>query len=410
MRRPAAKALALVLLAAAAPARALEWVPLGGISALGGLHSFDGERGSFSGNVDADFAPAARLSPSWALLPSLRGAYEGTRRLNDVLGTATPAEQSLEARLGLRSIWSSPSSRWRLKPEAAYDFTWLRETRDEDWGKGLFDQRRWDLGFEAERLVGPQSSVRAGVEWFAAEFPNYTTLESQAALDFQGKPLSRELVGDHALDRQGWQFSLAGGAPLGARLILDGKAAVVWSAFPHQPLVDEGGQLEPDDRQDVFGDASVSVRMPHAWNADLRALGGLELGASVNSSNQNGYDAALGRFLPGFYDYVEWRAKPSATLIVGPERRPVSATLSVGWRRREYQHRPAQDESGAYSGGALATTEWTVGARLSYPMAERLSLLFDVERASAASNQRFQQFYRYSYQATTALAGVRWDW
>ena len=32
------------------------------------------------------------------------------------------------------------------------------------------------------------------------------------------------------------------------------------------------------------------------------------------------------------------------------------------------------------------------------------------ERASSSSNQNFQAFYRYSYEATTAMAGVRWDW
>ncbi|MDE2511360.1 MAG: hypothetical protein KGL74_09580, partial [Elusimicrobia bacterium] len=90
--------------------------------------------------------------------------------------------------------------------------------------------------------------------------------------------------------------------------------------------MDEGGQFKSDSRQDVLADASVAARMPHEWNADLRVLGGLELGLTVNSSNQNGYDATRGQFLPGFYDFTEWRAAPSATLIVGPVRRPVRAT------------------------------------------------------------------------------------
>jgi hypothetical protein len=29
---------------------------------------------------------------------------------------------------------------------------------------------------------------------------------------------------------------------------------------------------------------------------------------------------------------------------------------------------------------------------------------------SVTSNQQFQAFYQYSYEATTALAGVRWEW
>ena len=252
--------------------------------------------------------------------------------------------------------------------------------------------------------------MRFAADWFSVSYPNYTSLESQAAQQFSGQSLARELVGDRVLDREGYQFALSGDAALGSRFVGEGKAAVVWSRFDHQPVVDEGGQFGTETRQDVLTDVSFTVRMPHEWNADLRALGSLELGLTANSSNQNGYDATRGQFLPGFYDFVEWRAAPSATLIVGPVRRPVSATLKLGWKRRQYAHRPPQDSTGAYGSGYLASTEWSGGLSLSYPMTRRLSLIFDFERASAGSNQDFQAFYRYSYQATTALAGVRWEW
>ena len=114
-----------------APARALEWVPIGGISALGGLHTFDGEGGSLSGNVDALFAPALSLSDRWALLPSAHALYQGTRQLTDVLGTATPVQQSAEARIGVRGVYGDPESRWRFKPAASYDAQWLKETSDD---------------------------------------------------------------------------------------------------------------------------------------------------------------------------------------------------------------------------------------------------------------------------------------
>ena len=404
-------ALALLpALIAAAPARALEWVPIGGITALGGIHTFNGSSGSFSGNADAAFAPAVRWSEDWSLLPSARAVYEGTRRLTDVLGTATASQQSAEGRLGLRAVYGAPASRWRFKPTMTYDVQLVKETSGETWGQGLFDQRRLTVGGEFELLNDDPHSVRAGANWFTVAYPNYTTLESQAALQSQGQPLARELVGDRALDREGYEFSLAGDAALGQRLEAEGKAAAAWSRFARQPLVDEGGQLEAQTRQDVLTDLSFAVSMPHAWNADLRALGAFELGLTANSSNQNGYDASRGQFLPGFYDFLEWRAAPSATLIVGPVRRPVTATLKLGWKRRSYAHRPPQGPTGAYGSGSLASTEWSGGLSLSYPMTARLSLLFDVERASASSNQDFQAFYRYSYEATTALAGVRWDW
>ncbi len=400
----------LAALLLAAPARALEWVPIGGVTALGGLHTFDGVSAPFTGNVDASFAPALRLNDDWSVLPSARAVYEGTRRLTDVLGTATPVQQSAEARVGARAVYGDPASRWRFKPTVSYDVQLLKENPAEAWGQGLFDQRRATVGGEVELLTDDPHSLRFGADWFSVSYPNYTSLESQAALQFQGQSLARELVGDRVLDREGYQFALSGDTALGSRLVGEGKAAVVWSRFGHQPIVDQGGQFETQTRQDVLSDVSFTVRMPHEWNADLRALGALELGLTANSSNQNGYDATRGQFLPGFYDFVEWRAAPSATLIVGPVRRPVTATLTLGWKRRQYDHRPPQDATGAYGSGSLASTEWSGGLSLSYPMTRRLSLIFDLERASASSNQDFQAFYRYSYEATTALAGVRWDW
>jgi hypothetical protein len=403
-------ALAAALLGLGATARALEWAPIGGVQALGGLHAFNGDRGAFSGDLDGTFAAALNLSDRWALAPSVRGVFEGTRRLTDVLGTATPAQQRADGRVGILGVYGDPSSRWRFKPAISYEAELLKETRDEVWGHGLFDHQTLTVGAEVELITDAPHSLRFRADWFKALYPNYTTLESQAAYQFQGRSLSRELVGEHALDREGYQFALAGDAPLGPRAVLEGKTAVVWSGYPNQRIVDEGGQFKPDNREDVLADASLAVRMPHDWNADLRALGAFELGLTVDSSNQNGYDATRGRFLPGFYDFTEWRAVPSLTVIVGPARRPVRAVARLGWKRRAYPHRPAQNESGAYGSAELTSTEWSAGLALTYPMAKSVSLLFDLSRASASSNQDFQPFYRYSYEATTALAGVRWDW
>jgi hypothetical protein len=389
---------------------AYEWTPIGAITALGGLHAFEGAPGSFSGNLDASFSPAVKLSDRWALLPSLSATYEGTRRLSDALGTATANQQRSEGRMGVRGVYGDPLSRWRFKPTMFYGVEFLKETKDEEWGRGLFDQRRLTLGGEIEVLLQEPWILRLQGHWFSAQYPNYTTLESQAAFQFQGRSITRELVGDRILDRDGYHFAFAGDAPLGARAIGTAKVAVVWSRFSRQRIVDEGGQFQREVREDVLIDSVFSARMPHNWNADLRALASLDFGIMANSSNQNGYDATRGKFLPGFYDSIEIRAIPAVTFIIGPVRRPVNLTLKVGWKSRQYPHRFAQNSSGAYSPDALSTTEWSGGISLTYPMARRVSLLFQCDRASAQSNQDFSPFYRYAYQSTTALAGVRWEW
>ncbi|MCR4295575.1 MAG: hypothetical protein NUW21_08575 [Elusimicrobia bacterium] len=403
------RALALAVLLAA-PARALDWQPIAGVQALGGAHFFRGETGSVSGNADAVFAAAIRRGEKWSLLPSLRSSYEGTRRVTDVLGTATPAQARMEHKAAFRAVRADPASRWRLKPGASYKLSFLKETADEGWGGGLFDERLWTVGGEAEFLTREPHSIRTSLDWFDASYPNYTSLESQAALQFAGQPLARELVGDRVLDRSGLRAGVAFDMPAGERVRLDAGLSTVWSRYGSQKVVNEGGQFDDVGRQDFLTSLALAVRMPHEWNADLRALGSLSFGLGLMSSNQNGYDATRGRFLADFYDYRELSVSPAVKLLVGPARAPVAVDISLGWRRRTYGGRPAQDESGAYSGGPLSTTEWTAAGTLTYPIVKRFSLVFTLERASARSNQRFERFYRYAYEATSALAGFRWDW
>ena len=402
---------ALILLALlASPARAVEWTPIAGVQALGGAHFFRGDKGALSGNADAVLAAAIKYDERWSFLPSVRSAYEGTRRVTDTLGTATPAQERMEHKVAFRAVWADPMSRWRLKPGISYKLGFLKETADESWGGGLFDERLWTLGAEAEFLTREPHSVRASLDWFDASYPNYTSLESQAALQFGGRPVARELVGDKVLDRSGARLGLAFDMPVGERVRLDAGLSTVWSRYGSQKVVNDAGQFDADSRADFLTALSLAARMPHEWNADLRALGSLTFGVGVLSSNQNGYDASRGAFLAKFYDCREVTVTPAVKLLVGPERAPVAVDLAIGWRRRSYTGRRAQDATGAYAGGPLSTTEWTVASTLTYPIVKRFSLVFTLERASASSNQRFERYYRYAYEATSMLAGFRWDW
>lgn len=401
---------ALLILLLAAPASALEWTPIAGATLLGGVHSYRGQREGLSGNADGVFAGAARWDDRWSFLPSIKSSYVGTKRAVDVLGTATPAEQTMEHRLAFRAVYADPASPWRFKPGLSYKLTFIQETKDENWGSGLFDERMWTAGVEAERLTRDPHSIRLSLDWFSAHYPNYTSLESQAALRFGGAAVARELVGDAVLDRNGARVAASFDTALGDRVVGEAGWSTVWSKYPNQPIVNEGGQFDAKNREDFLTNFTAAAKMPHEWNADLKMTGSFTLGAAFQSSNQNGYDASRGRFLGKFYDWREISLRPAARFLIGPERRKVIVDASIGWRRRTYGARPAQDEAGSYSGSPLSTTELTVAGGLTYPVAPRFSLVFWLERTSATSNQRYERFYRYAYEATSALAGFRWDW
>lgn len=402
-----------LLLLLTAQAQALEFDPLFKAQVLGGQYFFSGQKADLSANASVLAAPALRFGESFALLPVFGASYQGTKGVRDLVGAGTLLQEQMDYRASARAVWAPEGSPWRLKPAFGYKYELLKETRDERWGSGLFDHQRWSFGAEAEYFWRDPFSWRFGVDYYETQFPNYKSLESQAATAFQGQSLARELVGDHVLDHQNVAVNVSLDGPVHKRVTLEGSLGVTYRRFPRQHVVDSMGGLAKGLRQDVYTAARLAARMPAELNRDLRVLGALGLGFAYNSSDQNGYDASAVRYTPYFYNYGEWSLAPSLTFLAGPQgagTRPMVLELSGSWWRRLYPYRTAQDAAGAYSNGALHTAGWSFGASLSYPMLRRLSLILDAALSRNSSNQDFEQFYRYNYSSANFLFGVRYEY
>ena len=405
--------LLIALLLLAGPAAAVEVDPLYKAQVLGGQYFFAGDKAHLTGNASATAAPALKFSDEWALLPAAQASYQGTRQVVDLVGAGTLFQEQMDYRASARAVWSPEGSPWRLKPSFSYKYELLKETKDEHWGAGLFDYQKWCFGVEGEYLWREPFSWRFGVDYYETQFPNYSSLESQAALQFRGQSLARELVGDHVLDSRNVAMSAAVDGPVHERVTLEGSLGVTYRDFPRQRVVDSVGDLTGDARQDVYTSARLAARMPAELNRDLRVLGALELGFAYNSSSQNDYDAANVRYTPYYYNYGEWRLNPSLKFLAGPQgpgSRPMVLELAASWWRRRYPYRTAQDAAGVYNNGPLRSSGWTLGAALDYPMLRRWSLILDATVGRAAANQSFEQFYRYNYSVANYLFGVSYEY
>ncbi|MFH1726006.1 MAG: hypothetical protein ABII00_15470 [Elusimicrobiota bacterium] len=411
-RKPSPVAACVLALAVATPplARAVEVQPLWAARLLGGQYFFEGEKGTLSGNVSVLVAPALIFNDKWTLLPSLSSGYQGTKQVVDLVGAGSLFQERMDHRVGAKLVHSPEGSRWRFKPEVRYKTELLKETRDERWLKGLFDYQSVGAGVEAEYVFRDPFSVRAGYDYSYTFFPNYNSLESSVALDFQGQPLARELVGDSILDAHIHMITLAAGAPLGRRF--EGETRLVFQrrSFGKQRVVESSGLLAGETRRDFVTLLDATVRLPAEMTPDWRLLASLTAGVANAVSNQNSFDALRTRFFPSFYNYGEVHAGPRVALAIGDERQPVACSLGARFSYRRYPYRLVQDASGTYQASALHQTAWTVSATLSYPMAPRFSLLFDLQLGRASSNQGFEQFYSYNYSATSYLFGFSYDY
>jgi len=408
-RRRLASALALAV-SIAGPAAAYDIEPLCRVRLLGGQYFFRGEGASLSGDVSGSFAPAVLVNGNWTLLPSLTSEYQGSKQIVDLVGAGSLFQQRMEHRGALKAVYAPEGSRWRWKPSASFGAEYLKETADERWGKGLFDARRFVAGIEAEYVYREPYSVRAAFDYGFTHFSNYGSLESGAALDFQGQPLARELVGDRVLDAHTNMLSLGLSAPAGSRMSTDWTLILRRRSFPSQPLVDASGGLATDDRQDLSTSLAGSLSLPMELAPRARLTATLSAGFAETVSNQGSYDARSARFLPGFYDFLEFNAGPGLTLSLGDEREPVTVSMAGGYSHRRYPKRPAQDAAGTYGSEMLRQRTWTFSTTMSYPMAQRLRMLLSLRTGRASSNQGFEQFYSYNYGATDYRMGFVWEY
>jgi hypothetical protein len=394
----------------AVPAFALEVHPIYGLQMLGGQSFYTGQRGSLSGNVSGLAAPAMKLNENWSLLPSFNTQYQGTQQPVNIIGGQTLFQSQWDNRLALRGIYTPDESKWRLKPFTSFKYQMLQETKDEQLGSGLFDYYQYDLGFDAQYVYKDPFSVRLSLDYFKTVFPNYQSLESQAATQFAGQSLARELVGDRVLDTHNGMFAFSVDAPIYDRLVVEGGASIVYTKFPSQHLVLASGDLEPRLREDVTSSAMVGVKMPTEFNSDLRTLAGLDLGGTYMTSNQNNYDAAQTTFLPFYYNYGEMRISPSFKVLIGDVKLPVVLSVSGTYFHRRYPYRPTQDSTGIYQSEKVYSNNFVFGTSLSYPMAPHFELLFNFQYGRGTSNQTFEQFYKYNYTVANYMFGFSWNY
>lgn len=406
LRAAAVLALLAGLLSTAA---AVEVETLWSLRFLGGQYFFEGERANLSGNLSGRLAPVFILSDRWVLMPSLSADYHGTKQVVDLVGAGSIFQERMDHRASLKGVYRRSESKWSFKPYTAYSQQLLKETKDEDWFEGLFDYRRVSLGIEAERMYKEPYSVRFGYGWSTTQFPNYTSLESESAYDFRGQPLARELVGDEVLNTNIHMLTAGLSAPLRGWAVIDARLVFERRGFPNQPLADAAGDLTSDNREDFVTLLGGAVRVPFEPDPSVRIEGSLGLRVADSVSNQGSYDASQAKFTPRYYNYVEFGVSPGVRVSMGDTRQPIVWSMEMDWSRRRYSNRPIQDEAGVYREESLSQRAWTLSTTLSYPMAPRLRVLFNLQHGRAASNQGFEQFYNYNYSATNYMIGFSYD-
>jgi hypothetical protein len=138
-----------VVLAAAGrqPLAAYDITPYYNASLMGGQYFYETNQGALAGNASLLATASMKFSSDFTLIPLYSGRYQGAKQVQDLAGGGTLFQALMDHMVSVKGVYSA-TPLLKIKPELAIKREYLKETRNEAWGDGLFDYMR--PGFSIE--------------------------------------------------------------------------------------------------------------------------------------------------------------------------------------------------------------------------------------------------------------------
>ena len=381
----------------------IKMTPVANASLLGGKYYLDSEAASFNGRLDLFLSPVLKLGENNTLIPIYSWNYSGTQDIQELAGGGVLTRQRQAHTLSLKHVYTREFNKY--KPRFSYSKALVQETKDEDWGDGLFDYTTMSFGVEAEQEK-PHGTFTESYDYSLVSYPNYSTLlsQSQTVIDTATFNELAANAGKDTMDNAGHRLAL-GYTWFPEPLTMQAGYDLTYRTYGDQPVINEPATGQPsfssDKRTDLVQNLSLTATRalkPLVLNAVLR-------GAWL-SSNQNSYDSSRTKYIEDYYSYTEVGFAPSMSLAL---KNGTQFGLALDWRRLAYTGRLRQDESGNYSRSKINQTVWLSSLSARYPVYKKLFARAVYNYQVSSSNMRYEASYRYYYRASTYLVGVEWE-
>ena len=380
--------------------------PVADVTAGGGQYFYSG---SASNGLIGDIyvSPVVNFTPKTALLPIYIGSYRGTKDVRELVGGGTLTQETQDHALTVRFITSIAQETIKLRARAGYKIEYVKETKDETWGKGLFDYARVLGGIEAEKFYS-KSSVKVGLDFYQMKYPNYQSLITntayQTSLDTTTYTELSTNAGKDVLDNNNLALSVLYTRSLSDAYALKLGLDVVNKNFTDQRVVESNGLFSSTLRKDIVTTLTGSV----SGSADERIRVSLSDSIQSYNSNQNSYDASGAKFISSYYDYVENTFSPSVSFYLGEFEPRSNLTIYAELSHRFYRTRPAQNLTGGYLSENTYQATQTAGIVFKYPLTKNFSVRVSGNYRVSFSNMKYENNYKYNYDVYTYFAGINY--
>jgi hypothetical protein len=390
----ARRSMLILLVAVGATHAGVKVSPLLNAEIRGGDALVAGRRTGIKGSADVDFTPVLEFSDRLALLPTLRSRYAGHQSAVQLVDDRALFQQE-QSHGGEMTILYRPRPAWKIIVRGGAQWTYLQETADETWGRGLYDHRDLFTGIHGERERRGRrrpDTWRWGIEFGHTLFPRATAL---------GTTDAPSAAGTFPLDSHQFRGSAQWSAFLTPTVYVQNRLILAQIRYADQKISREGGRFTRADRRDV--DATLQSQ----WEYSRAAAGlpwsaGLPLSVRRLRSNQSYFDPENYEFIRNYFDFVEPALRAMFRVQSGVTRLALTGTIS----RRFYDDRRAQRSDRSYTAHAMYVQDHNLSLDVSRPLARHLRAIGSVERHWAASNNRYETFYRYRFTAQTYNLGL----
>ncbi len=402
--------IASVFLGSFSSAQDQSWKLQGGLNLMAGQYFYNHSAGSVDGYADGDLLLLRSLTTASGFYFDFHGSYTGFKQVNELAGGGTLFQQSADGSAEAKWVQRF-SDGWSLKPRVEVEDQLFRETKDETWGKGLYDFWRYSTGAVWEHKTRLNMEIpwiwQLSYDLYYTHYPHFQTLTTQ-----YGTEQNAPDPGARILDTVTNQFAYRSEFDLPGFVSLWGLYSVSFISFTDQKVVQAQGQFLGTNRSDAYQSLSFGAsKRFNDWQVAgrIRPVAGFELTAADLLSNQNDFDADPSRlkYISAYYDYWETHATPSLTMTFLTPK--ADLTLAGDFGFRQYTGRLTQNADGSYNGDKLRQFSEEVSVSASYPVWKGLSLKARATWSNTSANTAYEQTYQYNYHDYNYFAGVGWQ-
>ncbi|RLD18732.1 MAG: hypothetical protein DRI36_00705 [Caldiserica bacterium] len=380
---------------------AAEIIPVGNISFGGNASYFEGESQTKGIDFNLIYVPAIKLSERISILPGIYLNYSGAKSVQELIGGGTLYQDEAGINLNLRYIRKMREN-LKLKMKTGYKWDYLRETKDEDWGEGLFDYEKFTIGVENEiKDFSVFNKFQVAIDYFTVKFPNYVTLAEST----YGKEVSTEAApspGGNILDFNAIALYNRGLIYFTSNSIFNYELIYTFKDFPEQRIVKKNGEFSDDTRSDNKVDISL---LYSKYIKDIEFSWGIKSNLSFNRSSQNHYDAERYEYTPNYYDYNEYTIGP----VLSKNFLSLKTELTILFGAKSYKERKVQDKNGNYKDEKVKNNYTAISFTLSYPVMEKIKAKLNFNWFNQSSNMEYEQIYKYNFTTYNLLIGLDYE-